>query len=89
MRYYLKYDRAPAELKTEVCKPFEDRDFEAQRMKLEDLEYGEISDMITKNKDLNFGLFHEFLDHFQFLGGFDILTKALESIVAKQINMNR
>jgi hypothetical protein len=42
MRYYLKYDREPAEFKTTICKPFEDRDFESQRMRLEDLDYDEI-----------------------------------------------
>jgi len=81
LRFYLKYDRAPAELKTNICKPVEERDYEAQKLKLEDLEYSEILDLINKNSELEFGLLYEFMDHFQQNGGFDVLRSSLKSIV--------
>jgi hypothetical protein len=81
LKFYLKYDRAPQDIKTEICKPFRERDFDMQRMKMEDLDFDEIRELIHRNKDLDFGLFHEFLDHFQQHGGFDSLRKAIKSIV--------
>lgn len=81
LRYYLKYDRAPAELKTDVCKPFQERDFEMQRMKMEDLQFDEARELMMKPDELDFGLFYEFLDYFQQLEGFDALTKALKCVV--------
>lgn len=40
-----------------------------------------MENMILRNTDLDFGLFHEFLDHFQLHGGFDSLRKALQKVV--------
>ena len=42
--------------------------------------------MIFDNKNLGFGLFYEFLDHFQFHGGFDQLRKVLQRVVPFEDN---
>lgn len=40
--------------------------------------------MVFKNKNLDFGLFHEFLDYFQQLDGFGLLRTALKSVVPSE-----
>lgn len=80
LRFYLKMDRAPADIKTNICKPYKDRDYELQRTKFEELDFDEIREHIGKNKDLDFGLMYEFLDHFQQFDGFDCLRKAIKCI---------
>lgn len=87
LRFYLRYDRAPEEPKTNICKPFKERDFEVQKMKMEDLQFDEIRELMFKTRELNFGLFHEFLDYFQQLEGFSHLRRALKCIVPSEGNL--
>lgn len=81
MRFYLKHDREPNELKTGITKPYRKRDIEQVNFMGEEIDFDDTVEMILKNTDLDFGLFHEFLDHFQLHGGFDSLRKALQKVV--------
>jgi len=50
------------------------------RLKNEDLDFDDIREMVSKKRGLDFGLFHEFLDHFQLHGGFEAVRNTLKSI---------
>lgn len=81
LRFYLKHDRPPAELKTSICKPIAGKDFEISKIKNEDLDFEDVRELVGKKKDLDFGLFYEFLDHFHLHGGFEAVRKALKCVV--------
>lgn len=80
LRFYLKHDRPPQDLKTTITKEFLERDIEMMKLKYDDLEFDDIKTFITTKKDIEFGLFFEFVDHFHYHGGFDAVRNALRSI---------
>jgi hypothetical protein len=50
----------------------------------DDTDFEDLTELVHKNKNLDFGLFHEFLDHFQQHGGFDLLRAALKTVVPSE-----
>lgn len=77
----MKHDREPQELKTNITIEPKARDYDQKILLGDDLDFDDIRDLIHKNEDLDFGLFYEFLDHFQLHGGFDHLRTALKKVV--------
>ena len=51
------------------------------RLKYDDLDFDEVKSLIMNKKDIDYGLFYEFLDHFHYHGGFDAVRTALKCIV--------
>ena len=84
LRYYLKYDRDPIKFKTSICKEFESRDLDMQRLRGEDLDFEEIREMVSKKRELDFGLFYEFLDHFHYHDGFESIRNAIKWILPQE-----
>jgi hypothetical protein len=81
LKFYLNNDREPENLKTSICKPYEKTDLELQKLRNEDLDFDDIRDIISKKRDLTYGLLHEFVDHFHHHGGFEAVRNALKSII--------
>lgn len=81
LRFYLRNDRAPGELKTSICKEYVEKDLEMMKLKYDDLDFDEVKSLIYNKKDIDYGLFYEFLDHFHYHGGFDAVRTALKCIV--------
>ena len=68
-------------MKTNICAPYQKRDSDQDRFLGDDLDFDDMREMMFNNKNLGFGLFYEFLDHFQIHDGFDSIRKILQKVV--------
>lgn len=77
-RFYCRYDREPAKLERCVTKDLEPRNFEERRNELGEIDVDDLKKFVYHKKNLDFGLFTEFMNYFATIGGFDAIIAAFK-----------